>query len=276
MAKSKVVFYKTEEEIERLRAACLLNSKVLEYVASKIAPGVRGIDLDREAEELLRDNGAIPGFKGLYDFPNTLCISVNEQVVHGVPSDEPFKDGDIVSVDCGTILDEFYGDCAYTFALGDVNEETMQLLRVTNTALYLGIEKAVVGQRLGDIGYAIQHYCERVNGYGIVRELVGHGIGRNLHEAPEVPNYGQRGRGMKLKEGLSIAIEPMVNMGTKDVRTLSDDWTIVSKDLQPSAHFEHTVVVRKGKADILSTHKGVEAAILKNDYVREVAVLEMV
>lgn len=275
MAKSKVVFYKTEEEIERLRAACLLNSKVLEHVATRIKPGVRGIDLDKEAEELLRDNGAIPGFKGMYDFPNTLCISVNEQVVHGYPMKEEFKDGDIVSVDCGTILNEFFGDCAYTFALGDVSEDTMQLLRVTNTALYLGIEKAIVGQRLGDIGYAIQHYCERVNGYGIVRELVGHGIGRDLHEAPEVPNYGQRGKGMKLKEGLVIAIEPMVNMGRKEVRTLSDDWTIVSKDGKPSAHFEHTVAIRKEKADILSSHAGVEAAILKNDYVREVALLEM-
>lgn len=269
-----MIFYKTDEEIEFLRESCLLVCKVLTHVGSRIRPGVTGAELDAEAEQIIRDNGAVPGFKGYNDFPSTLCISVNDCVVHGIPSKEPFKDGDIVSVDCGTIMNGFYGDAAYTFALGDVSEEVMQLLRVTNTSLYKAIEKAVSGQRIGDIGYAVQNYVEKENGYSIVKDLVGHGLGRNLHEEPEVPNYGKRGKGIKLKEGLVIAIEPMVNMGRRDVKTGEDGWAILARDGQPTAHFEHSVAVRKGKADILSNHKPVEEAIAKNPNVKEVAILE--
>lgn len=210
-----MVFYKTAEEIELIRQSCLLNCKALELVASIIRPGITGKKIDAEAEQLLRDHGAVPGFKGYNGFPATLCISVNEQVVHGIPTDKEFQDGDIVSVDCGTFINGFFGDAAYTFALGNVSEETMDLLRITNTSLYKGIEQAVSGKRIGDIGFAIQDYCEKTHKYGVVRELVGHGIGRSLHEAPEVPNYGKRGRGPKMKEGLVIAIEPMINQGKK-------------------------------------------------------------
>ncbi len=232
-----------------------------------------GLQLDKEAEELIRDHGAVPGFKGYQDFPATLCISINEAVVHGIPSKEPFQDGDIVSIDCGTYMNDFFGDAAYTFALGDVDEKVMELLRVTNTSLYKAIDAAVAGRRLGDIGYAVQQYCEKENGYGVVRELVGHGIGRNLHEEPQVPNFGRRGRGSLLKEGLTIAIEPMINMGKKEVRMADDNWTITTKDKLPSAHYEHTVVVRKKKADILSNHQMIEENIAKNPEVKEVAVL---
>lgn len=270
-----MIFYKTEEEIELIRKSCLLNCKALEHVASIIGPGVTGHKIDKEAEQLLRDHGAVPGFKGYRGFPGTLCISLNEQVVHGIPSDYEFKDGDIVSVDCGTYINDFFGDAAYTFAIGNVDEATMELLRVTNTSLYKGIAEAVAGKRLGDVGFAIQDYCERTHPYGVVRELVGHGIGRDLHEAPEVPNYGKRGRGPKLKEGLVIAIEPMVNLGKKEVRQLSDGWTIITKDKKVSAHFEHTVAVRKGQADILSDHSGIEAAIQQNPNVKEVELKEI-
>ncbi len=266
-----MIFYKTAEEIELIRESCLLNCKALEHVASVIGPGVKGSKIDKEAEALLRDHGAVPGFKGYRGFPATLCISLNEQVVHGIPSDYEFKDGDIVSVDCGTFINGFFGDAAYTFALGDVNEDVMELLRVTKTSLYKGIDAAVRGNRLGDVSHAIQRYCEQEHKYGVVRELVGHGIGRNLHEAPEVPNYGRRGRGIKLKEGLVIAIEPMVNLGTKAVRQLDDGWTIITKDKKVSAHYEHTVAVKAGKADILSSHVGVEKAISNNPNVKEVA-----
>lgn len=269
-----MIFYKTAEEIEMIRAACLLNCKALEHVASVIGPGVKGSKIDAEAEQLLRDHGATPGFKNYRGFPATLCISLNAQVVHGIPTDYEFKDGDIVSVDCGTFLDGFFGDAAYTFAIGEVSEEVMDLLHVTKTSLYRGIAAAVTGNRMGDISHAIQSYCEKTHKYGVVRELVGHGIGRNLHEAPEVPNYGKRGKGIKLKEGLVIAIEPMVNLGRKEVIQLDDGWTILAKDRKVSAHFEHTVAVQKGKADILSSHVGVEAAILKNPNVNEVFLKE--
>ena len=271
-----MIFYKTAEEIELIRQACLLNCKALEHVASVIGPGVKGSKIDAEAEQLLRDNGAVPGFKDYRGFPATLCISLNEQVVHGIPANYEFKDGDIVSVDCGTLINGFYGDAAYTFAVGDVSEDVMDLLHVTKTALYKGIAAAVAGNRMGDVSHAIQYYCERENKYGVVRELVGHGIGRNLHESPEVPNYGKRGRGIKLKEGLVIAIEPMVNLGKRTVRQLEDGWTIITKDKKVSAHFEHTVAVQKGKADILSSHVGVEAAIQKNPNVKEVLLKEEV
>jgi methionyl aminopeptidase len=273
MAGKKMIIYKTDEEIELIRQSCLLVSKSLALVGSMIKPGISGAEIDKAAEELIRDNGAVPGFKGYNGFPATLCVSPNEQVVHGIPDkDQVFKDGDIVSVDCGVIMNGFYGDAAYTFALGDVSDEVMKLLEVTNTSLYKAIEQAVVGNRLGDISFAVQQYAEKEHGYGVVRELVGHGLGRNLHEAPEVPNYGKRGRGIKLQEGLVIAIEPMVNLGNKRVATLDDGWTVLAKDRKPSAHYEHSVAIRKDKADILSDHSFVEEAIRKNDNVKEVKV----
>lgn len=265
-----MIYYKTPEEIELIRQSCLLVSKTLAHVASIIRPGVTGKKIDKEAEQLIRDHHAVPGFKGYRGFPDTLCISINEAVVHGIPSKNEFRDGDIVSVDCGVFMNGFFGDAAYTFALGDVDEATMELLRVTNTSLYKAIDNVIAGKRLGDIGFAIQDYCERIHNYGVVRELVGHGIGRELHESPEVPNYGKRGRGPLLKEGLVIAIEPMVNLGSKDVRQAKDGWTIITKDNKPSAHYEHTVAVTKDKADILSNHKIIEEAIFRNNEVREV------
>lgn len=266
-----MIFYKTFEEIELIRESCLLVSKALTHVASVIKPGITGTQIDKEAEELIRDNKAKPGFKGYNGFPSTLCISVNDQVVHGIPTDKPFETGDIVSVDCGTYMNEFYGDAAYTFALGDVDEATMELLRVTKTSLYKAIENAKVGQRIGDISYSVQHYAERVHNYGVVRELVGHGIGKKLHEQPEVPNFGSRGRGIKLQEGLVIAIEPMVNLGRKEVKQSDDGWTICTKDGTPSAHYEHTIAVKKDGFDILSSHEGVEEAIEKNNNVQAVS-----
>ncbi len=271
MSRADGIFYKTDEEVELIRTNCLMVSKALALVGELIRPGVNGLDIDAQAEQLIRDNGGVPGFKGYRGFPATLCISVNEQVVHGIPSDIEFKDGDIVSVDCGVLMNGYYGDAAYTFALGDVKEEVMQLLRVTKASLYKGIQQAIVGKRVGDISSAVQHYTERVHRYGVVRELVGHGLGRNLHEAPEVPNFGRRGQGPKMLDGLVIAIEPMVNLGVKEVETLDDDWTVVSKDRLPSAHYEHSVVVRKGQADILSTHKFVEESIAKNPNLKEVS-----
>ncbi|MCC6724530.1 MAG: type I methionyl aminopeptidase [Saprospiraceae bacterium] len=266
-----MIFYKTEEEVELIRESCLLVCKVLAHVGSRIKPGIKGSVLDKEAEELIRDHGAIPAFKGYVTsdeenpFPTSLCVSINEAVVHGIPSDEiEFKDGDVVSVDCGVLLNDYYGDAAYTFALGNVNEATMELLRVTKTSLYKGIEQAVHGKRLGDIGYAIQHYTERNFGYSVVRELVGHGLGKSLHEDPEVPNYGKRGNGLLLKDGLVIAIEPMINRGRKDIMQGKDGWTIMAADRLPSAHYEHTVVVRKQYADILSDHESVESAERNN------------
>lgn len=264
-----MIFYKTDEEIEIMRRANLLVCKVHAHIASILKPGMTGKEIDRQAEELIRDHGAIPGFKGLYDFPATLCVSPNEVVVHGIPSDEPFKDGDLVSVDCGTIIEGFYGDAAYTFCVGDVSEENMKLCRATKTSLYIGIEQAIAGKRLGDIGWAIQNYIERDMGYYIVKQLVGHGVGKKLHEEPEVCNYGKRGKGTKLRENLTIAIEPMVNIGTRDVRAL-DDGTVFAKDKKPSAHYEHSVAVKKGKADILSDHRPIEEAILKNPNLKEV------
>jgi methionyl aminopeptidase len=255
-----MIHYKTEEEIELLRESSLLVGKTLAEVAKLIEPGVKTIKLDQVAEEFIRDNNAIPGFKGYNEFPYTLCISVNENVVHGFPSERELKDGDIVSVDCGTIMNGFYGDSAYTFAVGDVKEEVLMLMKRTKESLYLGIENAIAGKRIGDIGYAIQSYVESF-GYSVVRDLVGHGLGRNLHEKPEVPNFGRRGRGTKLKENLVIAIEPMINLGTKRVVQEKDGWTIRTADRQPSAHYEHDIVVRKGKAEILSTFDYIEEVL---------------
>lgn len=259
-----MIVCKTAEEIERIRQSCSLVCEALAHVARIIRPGMTGRQIDSEAEALIRDHGAVPAFKGYRGFPATLCVSVNEAVVHGIPSNREFREGDIVSVDCGVSWNGFYGDSAYTLALQPVAEEVLTLCRVTNTSLYLGIEQAVAGKRIGDIGFAIQEYVEREHRYGIVRELVGHGIGRNLHEEPEVPNYGKRGRGIQLREGMTIAIEPMVNMGRKEVIHLPDGWTVLSKDRKPSAHYEHTLAVGLDQAMILSDHHPIETAISNN------------
>lgn len=266
-----MIIYKTAEEIELIRKSCLLVCKALAHVASILKPGISGEEIDRAAEELIRDHNAEPAFKGYRGFPATLCVSVNESVVHGIPGkDQVFVEGDILSIDCGVLLNGFFGDSAYTFPLGEVKEEVMELCRVTNTSLYKAIGIARAGNRLGDIGFAVQNYVEKEHRYGVVRELVGHGIGRELHEAPEVPNYGKRGRGTKLKEGLVIAVEPMVNLGTREVRTAKDGWTVMSKDKMPSAHYEHTIAIQKGEADILSDHTLIEAEIRKNADIQEV------
>ncbi len=257
-----MIIYKTSEEIELMRAAAQVVSRTLGIVAEAIAPGVTPLELDKLAETYIRDQGAEPAFLGLYGFPNTLCMSKNEQVVHGIPDNRPLRDGDIISVDCGAKLHGFYGDHAYTFAVGEVPAEVQRLLKVTLESLYLGIEQAVVGNRIGDISYAIQQHAEK-NGYGVVRELVGHGLGRKLHEKPEVPNYGKRGSGPRIQNGLVIAIEPMINMGVKNIKQLPDGWTIITADKKPSAHFEHDVAIVDGKPDILSTFKYVEEALAK-------------
>lgn len=257
-----MIHYKTSEQIELMREAAQVVSRTLGVIAEKIGPGITSLELDKLAEEYIRDQGAVPGFLGFGGFPNTLCMSVNEQVVHGIPCNTPFKEGDVVSVDCGAVLNGFYGDHAYTFAIGEVKPEIKNLLRVTKESLYLGIRETVAGNRLGDIGAAIQEHAEKY-GYGIVRELVGHGLGKTMHEDPQVPNYGKRGRGKKIQEGLVIAIEPMVNLGTKEVIQLDDGWTIVTSDRKPSAHFEHDVAVVKGRPDILSTFSFVEDALEK-------------
>ncbi len=265
-----MIIFKTDEEVELLRESNLVVSKVLAEVGAILRPGITGVDLDNAAETIIRDHGGIPSFKGYKGFPAALCVSLNEQVVHGIPDkNQIFKEGDVVSVDCGVFLNGFHGDSAYTFAIGDVGDEIVELLSVTNTSLYKGIEQAVSGKRIGDIGAAIQEYVER-NGFGIVRELVGHGVGRELHEAPEVPNFGKRGKGVKLREGMVLAIEPMVNMGHKRVKTARDGWTVFAKDHKPSAHFEHSVVVRKYKADILSDHSLVEKAVMNNPNIKNI------
>ncbi len=251
---------KTAEEIEMMRESALIVSKTLGMLAGEIKPGVTGLYLDKLAEEFIRDHGAEPGFLGMYDFPNTLNLSPNAQVVHGIPNNEPLKEGDILSVDCGSLKNGFYGDHAYTFEVGEVNEETRKLLRVTKESLYKGIEQFRMGNRVGDIAFAIQQHCE-AQGYGIVRELVGHGLGRKLHEAPEIPNYGKRGRGKKFVEGMVIAIEPMVNMGTRRIKQLRDGWTILTADGKPSAHFEHDVALVNGKPELLSTFQYIYDAL---------------
>ena len=267
-----MIVYKKDEEIELIRQSCLLVCKTLAHVATRLAPGITGKQIDEEAESLIRDHGAEPGFKGYRGFPATLCISKNEQIVHGIPVDEPFQDGDIVSVDCGVFWNEYFGDAAFTFAIGEVSEDVMKLLSVTNECLYKAIDQAVTGNRLGDIGYAVQNYAEKEHGYGVVRELVGHGLGKNLHEAPEVPNYGRRGKGQKLKEGLVIAIEPMINLGKRKIRQSNDGWTVFAKDLKPSAHYEHTIAVKAQKADILSNHDEIELAVKNNANLKEISI----
>lgn len=257
-----MVKYKTREEIEILREAAQIVSRALGKVAEAIEPGITTLELDAIAEQYIRSQNAEPGFLGMYDFPNTLCMSRNNEVVHGYPSKEPLKDGDIISVDCGSYFEGFYGDHAYTFAVGNVSEDKLKLLQVTQECLQIGIEQARVGNRIGDIGFAIQQHAEK-HGYGVVRELVGHGVGHEMHEDPQVPNYGRRGQGKKIKEGLVIAIEPMINMGTERVKYHEDGWTILTEDDMPSAHFEHDIAIVDGKPDVLSTFKYVEEALAK-------------
>ena len=252
-----MIHYRADSEIELLRKAALLVGKTLGEVGKHIRPGIRTIELDRIAEEFIRDHGAIPAFKGYEGFPGSLCISVNDAVVHGIPGNYELRDGDIVSVDCGTVLDGYVGDSAYTFTVGEVSEEIKLFLQRSKESLYKGIEQAVSGNRIGDIGYAIQSYVEQF-GYGVVRELVGHGVGRKMHEDPQVPNYGRRGTGTKLSEGIVIAIEPMITLGKKDIVQERDGWTIKTKDRKPAAHFEHDVAVRNGKAEILSSFEWIE------------------
>lgn len=255
-----MIHLKTEDEIELIRQSSLLVGKTLAEVAKVVAPGVLTITLDKIAEEFIRDHHAIPGFKGYSGFPFTLCVSVNDRVVHGMPGKYELRDGDIVSVDCGVLMNGYYGDSAYTFTIGNVRTEVLELLEKTRESLYLGIQTAVAGKRTGDIGYEIQSYVEKY-GYSVVRELVGHGVGKKLHEKPDVPNYGQRGTGVKLQEGMVIAIEPMINLGVKNIVQESDGWTIRTADGKPSAHFEHTVVVRKDQAEILSTFSYIEEVL---------------
>lgn len=257
-----MITLKTEDEIDLLRSANLLVAKTLAEIAKEIAPGVTTKQLDKIAETFIRDNGAVPTFKGFPnpygpEFPASICTSVNDTVVHGIPNDEPLKDGDIVSVDCGTLLNGFNGDSCYTFRVGEVAEEVDRLLKVTKESLYLGIEAAKAGHRLGDIGNAVQTHCEK-HGYGVVREFVGHGIGRKMHEEPMVPNYGRRGNGMLMRNGLCIAIEPMITMGAKDVMLLQDHWSVKTRDGKPAAHFEHTIAIHNGKAEIMSSFEEIE------------------
>lgn len=251
---------KTREEIELMRESALVVSRTLGMLAAEVKPGVSTLYLDKLAEEYIRSQDAVPGFLGLYDFPNTLCMSPNAQVVHGIPNDKPLEEGDIISIDCGAVKNGFYGDHAYTFAVGEIDKETEKLLQVTKESLYVGIRELKAGNRVGDVGFAIQNYCEK-HGYGVVRELVGHGLGREMHEDPEMPNYGKRGRGKKFVEGMVVAIEPMINLGTHRINQLSDGWTILTKDGKPSAHFEHDVAIIDGKPELLSTFKYVYEAL---------------
>jgi methionyl aminopeptidase len=253
-----MIFLKTREEIELLRESNRLVGMTLGEVSKYIRPGITTIELDKVAEEFIRSHGGVPGFLGYGGFPNTLCISINDEVVHGIPSSRRVEEGDIVSIDCGAIKNGFHGDSAYTFAVGDVGEEKRRLLQVTKESLYKGIEQAMAGMRVGDIGHAVQQHSE-LNGFSVVRELVGHGVGHDLHEDPQVPNYGKRGQGPKLNVGMVIAIEPMINLGKRHVFQLSDGWTVKTRDRSPSAHFEHTVAVGKGSADILSTFEFIES-----------------
>lgn len=257
------VFLKTEDEISLMREANQLVGKTLAELAKHVIPGVTTLQLDKIADEFIRDHGGIPTFKNFPNpfgepFPASICTSINEEVVHGIPRENQIlKEGDVISVDCGILLAGYNGDSCYTFCVGEVAEETKELLNVTKEALYLGIKEAVAGNHLGDIGYAIQQYCES-RGYGVVRELTGHGIGKEMHEEPKVPNYGRRGNGILLKEGMCIAIEPMITMGDRHIGLMPDKWTIRTLDGKPAAHFEHTIAIRKGQAEILSSFEEIE------------------
>lgn len=259
-----MIIYKTPEQVEKMRSSALLVSKTLSEVAKLLKPGIATISIDKMIGDFIRDHHAVPSFLNYHGYPFNSCISVNDVVVHGFPGKNELKEGDIISVDVGVILNEWHGDHAYTFAIGNPGEATMQLIRVTKESLYKGIEKAVAGNRIGDIAFAIQEHTEKKHGYGVVRELVGHGLGQSLHEDPQVPNYGKRGSGPKLKEGLVVAIEPMINMGKKDVYTEDDGWTVRTKDGKPSVHFEHDVCVKKDKADILSDYSIIEKEEIAN------------
>ena len=247
-----MIITKTSEELELMRESAQIVSRTLGVIAKEIKPGVTTLQLDKIAEDYIRSQDAIPGFLGMYDFPNTLCMSPNAQVVHGIPNNKPLEDGDIISVDCGAVKNGFYGDHAYTFEVGEVSPEIKQLLKVTKESLYLGIKEFKLGNRVGDVGYAIQKHAED-HGYGVVRELVGHGLGTKMHEDPEMPNYGKRGRGKKFVEGMAVAIEPMINLGTKRIKQLRDGWSILTADGKVSAHFEHDVALVDGNPQLLST-----------------------
>ena len=257
-----MIHYKNTAEIELMRESALLVSKTLGMLTEYVLPGANPLALDKMADEFIRDHDAVPGFLGLYDYPKSIITSVNEQVVHGIPTSKILEEGDIIGIDIGVLKNGFYGDHAYTFAVGEIAEPIKNLLRVTKESLYLAIDELVAGKRIGDISFAVQNHAEQ-HGYGVVRELVGHGLGRKMHESPEVPNFGKRGRGSKVKEGLVVAIEPMINMGTRRVIQLEDGWTIVTADKQPSAHFEHDVAVVNGKPEILSTFSYIEEALSK-------------
>ena len=264
-----MIYLKTEDEINLLRNANQLVGQTLAEVAKIVKPGVTTRMLDILAEQFIRDHGAVPTFKGFPNpygspFPASLCTSVNGVVVHGVPNDEPLQEGDIVSVDCGALLEGFNGDSCYTFCVGEVSEEIKQLLRVTKESLYKAIDQAIVGRRIGDISYAVQSHCEQY-GYGVVKEFVGHGIGREMHEDPQVPNYGRQGIGKQLKNGLCIAIEPMITLGSPEIQLMEDRWSVITRDGKPAAHFEHTIAIHHGKAEILSSFEGIEEVERQNN-----------
>ena len=271
-----MIFHKTKEEIELLRESSLLVSKTLAELAGHIKPGVSSLQLDKIAETFIRDHNGVPAFKGYRGFPNSLCTSVNAQIVHGIPNNDPLKEDDMISIDCGIKLNGYYGDSAYSFALSNISDEVEALMAATKKSLFIGIEQAVIGKRIGDIGFAIQDYVEQKQGYHIVRELVGHGVGKSLHEDPEVPNYGKRGSGPKMIEGLVIAIEPMVNLGTRSVVQLSDGWTVKTADGSPSAHYELMVALQRGEADVLSTFSYIEEAEEKNKNLKPIVTTSVI
>lgn len=255
-----MIIPKTREQIELMRESALIVSKTLGMIAQEIKPGVTTLYLDKLAEEFIRDHGAVPSFLGLYGFPNSLCMSPNSQVVHGIPNNIPLENGDVISVDCGAFKNGYHGDHAYSFEIGDVSPETKKLLKITKESLYVGIREFRIGNRVEDVGNAIQNYCEK-EGYGVVRELVGHGLGTKMHEDPEMPNYGKRGRGKMFVEGMVVAIEPMINQGTRNIKQHKDGWTITTADGKPSAHFEHDVALIDRKPEILSTFKYIYEAL---------------
>ncbi len=254
------IHLKSKEEIALIKESAQLVSKTLGMLAKEVKPGVTSLYLDKLAEEYIRDHGGTPGFLGMYDFPNTLCMSPNDQVVHGFPNNIPLQEGEIISIDCGVLMNDFYGDHAYTFEVGEVSQEIKKLLQVTKESLYIGIAKFRANNRIGDVGYAIQQHCEK-EGYGVVRELVGHGLGRIMHEEPQMPNYGRRGKGKVFKEGMVVAIEPMINMGTEKIKFHKDGWTVTTRDNKPSAHFEHNVAIVDGEPKLLSTFKYIYNAL---------------